>query len=264
MEVNLGQSSPTESTLEQGGPISKNTRFLAVSAGNSYTCGIKTDNTLACWGRSIERQSIPASSESRQGGPVDKNTRFLAVSAGWLHSCGIRIDGTAACWGNDLFGNHELFPAQPTKSQSSQGGPVSKNTRFLAVSAGNVHSCGIRIDGTAACWGSMDEDFPVPITLNSKIQKAKIIPDTFWLHEKSEQAEAAVSLPPLPLMVSPPQIAIKEGESAELRLSINGTLAAPATLMLTVQGRRYDQRLAYERDIKRQRPRKNHNCRSPS
>ena len=236
VEVNYGQSSPTESTLEQGGPISKNTRFLAVSAGAFHTCGIKTDNTLACWGRSRNVQSIPARSRSEQGGPISKNTRFLAVGAGLQHSCGIRIDGTAACWGNDLVGNDVIFFAQPTKSQSSQGGPVSKNTRFLAVSTGDYHSCGIRIDGTAACWGAEDDILLDPITLDSKIQKAKIIPDTFWLHEKSEQAEAAVLLLPLPLMVSPPQVTIKEGESAELRLSINGTLAAPATLMLTVQG----------------------------
>ena len=49
-----------------------------------------------------------------------------------------------ACWGFD--GNSRTSPAS-----SPQG--VDANTRFLALSAGDFHSCGIKTDNTVACWG---------------------------------------------------------------------------------------------------------------
>ena len=45
------QTSPSKSSL-QG--VNQNTRFLAVSAGNSHNCAIKIDGTMACWGRSAD------------------------------------------------------------------------------------------------------------------------------------------------------------------------------------------------------------------
>jgi len=98
--------------------------FSQVSAGGSHTCAIKTDHTLACWGDTSSGQA------TAPGGT------FSQVSAGGLHTCAIKTDGTLACWGDNSLG------------QSSP--PAGA---FSQVSAGGFHTCGVRIDGTVACWG---------------------------------------------------------------------------------------------------------------
>ena len=119
--------------------VNVDTRFLAISAGAGYTCGIKAaDQMVACWGFDSDGSTRPTSAPG-----VDASTRFLAVAAGGTHSCGIKADGRMACWGDDT--GHSTVPA------NADG--VHANTRFLAVGAGWVHSCGIKVDGRIACWG---------------------------------------------------------------------------------------------------------------
>jgi hypothetical protein len=95
-----------------------------VSAGGNYTCGLRTDGTLACWGDNSEGQATPPAGT------------FSQISAGSRHTCGVRTDGTLACWGYNYYG--QATPPAGTFSQ---------------VSAGYGHTCGLRTDGTLACWG---------------------------------------------------------------------------------------------------------------
>src|SRR5207245_1849435 len=90
----------------------------------SFTCGVRSDGTVVCWGLNNSGQASP---------PADT---FTALSAGGVHACGVKSDGTVACWG--FNGNGQATPA---------AGP------FTALSAGNAHTCGVKTDGTVACWG---------------------------------------------------------------------------------------------------------------
>ena len=98
--------------------------FRRVSAGGSHTCEVRTDSTIACWGRKTEGQATPP------GGT------FTSVSAGQYHTCGVRSDGTIACWGYNYHG------------RATPPGGI-----FTSVSVGWGHACGVRSDGTVACWG---------------------------------------------------------------------------------------------------------------
>ena len=66
--------------------------FTQVAAGNGHTCGLKTDGTLACWGRNDYGQSTPA------------DGTFTQVATGYDHTCGLKTDGTLACWGGNDYG----------------------------------------------------------------------------------------------------------------------------------------------------------------
>ena len=121
--VGLGPPAPqpanTPTFASTAGPS-----FIAISAGNSHSCGLRTDGTIECWGRNRDGQA------DAPGGS------FSAVNAGVYHSCGLRTDGTIECWGRNTDGQAD-----------------APGDSFSAVAVGRSHSCGLRFDGTIECWG---------------------------------------------------------------------------------------------------------------
>ena len=79
---------------------------------------------------------------------------FLSVSAGDWHSCGLRADRSVACWGV-VTGHPGRGPSQNTAI--IVGGPARPEVprgSFASISAGAMHSCGLKTDGSLACWGN--------------------------------------------------------------------------------------------------------------
>jgi hypothetical protein len=100
--------------------------FTQVSAGGYHGCALRPNGALACWGDDPDDVGVV----SPPGGA------FIQVSAGFNHSCGVRSDGNVDCWGYPTWGK-----------AADQIGP------FVQVSAGYDHSCAVRSDGSAFCWG---------------------------------------------------------------------------------------------------------------
>jgi hypothetical protein len=107
--------------------------YSQVTAGNRYTCALRTDGVVECWGFSFSG-AAPASRTAATG-------YFTAVDAFSDHTCALRSDGAAECWGNE-----------PTGTVVPPAG-----TTFLQVRAGVLHSCALRSDGVAQCWGTNDD-----------------------------------------------------------------------------------------------------------
>ena len=63
---------------------------MAISSGAAYTCGLKPDGVVVCWGLAVT--------------PPPGGERFVAISSGLGHVCGLRPDGSAVCWGLDSVG----------------------------------------------------------------------------------------------------------------------------------------------------------------
>jgi hypothetical protein len=102
--------------------------FTSVSAGVSFSCGVRTDSTLACRGNDSEGETKPPSGT------------FASVSSGNGYACGVRTSGTLACWGSNSFGR-----ATPPSGT------------FISIDAGYEFACGVRTNGTLACWGDNSE-----------------------------------------------------------------------------------------------------------
>ena len=117
--------------------------FTSVSAGAVHTCGVRADGVAACWGGNEDGQSTPP------GGS------FTSVSAGYDHTCGVRADGAVECWGNDRYGKTRT-PDQPAPTPETAQSGESLGS-FASVSAGSFHTCGVRADGVAVCWGSNED-----------------------------------------------------------------------------------------------------------
>lgn len=76
---------------------------------------------------------------------------FTAVSAGGTHSCGLRTDGSVVCWGDNSGGRADAPSGGFTSVSASAG---CRTARLLPGSRHTFgHSCGVRVDGSVACWG---------------------------------------------------------------------------------------------------------------
>ena len=134
--------------------ISPGGKFITISAGWSHTCGLREDGAAVCWGGNEYGRASP---------PRDE--RLAAISVGYWHGCGLRADGTAVCWGDNEYGQiNPLGVASDVRAQSHRSwwrwwdneyGEVSPAVgKFTAISAGAWHTCGLREDGVAVCWGA--------------------------------------------------------------------------------------------------------------
>jgi hypothetical protein len=104
--------------------------FQTITAGSNFTCGVRRDNSVECWGA----QDNPA----LQGNPTSKN--FAHVACGTAHACGLSLDNTISCWGQNSSG--EL------------ASPISGNYSWVA--AGHSFTCAIALgSGSTVCWGAI-------------------------------------------------------------------------------------------------------------
>jgi hypothetical protein len=105
--------SPVPPTPVPSVPLPANA--VTISAGAYYTCAVRTDGTLACWGLG----KLNDTGEWAFGQATPPSGSFTTVSAGTGHTCGIRTDGTLACWGNN-----EMGQATSPGGTFSTGGPA--------------------------------------------------------------------------------------------------------------------------------------------
>ena len=125
--------------------------WKALNAGNDHTCGIKSDNTLWCWGTDNSgRLGDGGFSDQYTPVVVAGGATWKAVAAGY-HTCGIKSDNTLWCWGDGTYGQRGDGSTTPTQATPVQ---ESSASTWTAVTAGNNHTCGIKSDNTLWCWGS--------------------------------------------------------------------------------------------------------------
>jgi hypothetical protein len=148
--------------------------FSQISMG-AWACGLTTDGAVVCW-----------------GGPLATPTETMTkISVGDGFGCGLWLDGSVACWGDSSFATSSFFSypsgaytdvvsgsqiayALGTDGSITQFGaseilavvgmdfpsPPSGQFKKVAFSTftDSYYACGIRIDGTVACWGRLAHD----------------------------------------------------------------------------------------------------------
>jgi alpha-tubulin suppressor-like RCC1 family protein len=141
------------------------TPFEAISMGHSFGCGLDAAGKISCWGRCDDMNcaspdglvfksfkagrnsvcGITADDEAICLGPENdedpfrqmlQNRSFTDVFAGDAYICAITTEGIAEC-----LGNRELFYEPP-----------SPEGTFIQLTGQSVSPCGLRTDGTIACW----------------------------------------------------------------------------------------------------------------
>lgn len=122
-----------------------------VAVGYSSTCGIKTDDTLWCWGENLYGRTAlnTGSGDTMAPTQVSGGGSWKSIAFGYFHGCGIRSDDTMRCWGGNGSGqigdNSTTMRLVPTT--------ISGGGTWKYVAAGNGHTCGIKSNDSLWCWG---------------------------------------------------------------------------------------------------------------
>ncbi len=140
--------------IEAPGPTGSqyNSYFGGIANDWGFTCGLRPDSTVRCWGDPGERIWRDADVWPPILNPPRKE--FLKVQTGRWHACGLRADGKIECWGNTNFRSGETDPPHsytragvyPDELRTS--GPQT----YTALSVGGTYTCGLRSDGVIECW----------------------------------------------------------------------------------------------------------------
>lgn len=134
--------------------------WKAVSAGGAHSCAIKEGGTIWCWGHSFYGQlgiGIQGEGALRTAPTqVDSASDWASVSSGGDHVCARKATGALFCWGRNRFGQLELGTTGFSDDRTIPS-RVGMASDWVSVSAGWMHTCGFRSDGTLLCWGLNDK-----------------------------------------------------------------------------------------------------------
>ncbi|MBU1492687.1 MAG: signal peptidase I [Actinobacteria bacterium] len=133
-----------------------------ITAGREQTCAFLGDGSAYCWGENGNGQvgdgtTTDRHSPTRVGGVGGAGylAGVVGMDAGRDHSCARLSDGTMACWGDNDEGQlgdgtwHDR--RTPVRVVGSDGSGVFASVTMIGV--GFQHSCVVRADTTAWCWG---------------------------------------------------------------------------------------------------------------
>jgi len=152
--------------------------FVALTLGTAHGCGFTADGQSSCFGSNeYGQRGIGALNFPPGFTPVVGGFRFTTIAAGDYHTCGITADHEVVCWGltrDRQAGDSTVTCAQSGKySIQAACAPAPQVLReslaslpFIKLAAGSSHTCGLRADSLAYCWGRLagvraDRSLPV-------------------------------------------------------------------------------------------------------
>lgn len=144
--------SPEQTTLSKAiAPSSAGLSVKQVVAGDSFTCALKQDGKVTCWGKNDKGQlgRISAPFDPSPADVIGLND-IVSLGAGDDFACAMTTAGAVSCWGaNDRGQLGRANGSQGWQVQSIDG--VEKAVGQLTVAA--KHACVLDTGNRMYCWG---------------------------------------------------------------------------------------------------------------
>ena len=134
------------------------TGVVQADAGHDYTCAVKEDGTVWCWGGNADGQ-LGDGSYSERHFPVRLTSmpaqdRAMAVTAGAAFTCALMSGGDVWCWGDGTYGQLGTGDASPSVTPMQVRDAAGTSfTDVTGLGAMMNHVCAVKEDGTVWCWG---------------------------------------------------------------------------------------------------------------
>jgi alpha-tubulin suppressor-like RCC1 family protein len=159
--------------------ISSDTNWLRIEAGIAHSIALKSDGTL--WGWGYSKEGRVGTAKGITGGMIlqptqlGTDTDWKTFSAGGEHTLAIKNNGSLWAWGSNEFGQ---LGTNTISGYTVNLTRIGNDSNWMAVSAGNYFSMGLKNDGTLWTWGfnrwyqlgdstSIDKNKPVKIGRDS-------------------------------------------------------------------------------------------------
>jgi len=133
-----------------------------VAGGQTHGCAsVVADGILGlqCWGGNDAGQLGLGSTAAfvlglQPVGAFAGAERPLEIAAARKHTCELTAIDIVRCWGDNTLGQlgNDTTSTTPTTSPGGVLG-ISGSVSARSLGTGTSHSCAVRADGTAACWG---------------------------------------------------------------------------------------------------------------
>lgn len=130
--------------------------FTAISVGGAHTCAITSGGTAMCWGdNQFGQLGNGTATPSILPVVVSSVLRFASISASSGTTCAVAVGGVGYCWGSNRWGQIGVGEVPYNSFGLAERRPreVGGDVRWLQISAGFEHSCGVTTAGAALCWG---------------------------------------------------------------------------------------------------------------
>jgi alpha-tubulin suppressor-like RCC1 family protein len=122
-----------------------------IAAGQQFTCALRRDGTVLCWGANAEAQMGDGArgADRPLPAPVAGVAEVTQLTAGAGHACALRRDASVLCWGWNRFAQ----VGDGTEGGHRRAARVPGLTSVVQIDAGWSHTCARRSDGSVVCWG---------------------------------------------------------------------------------------------------------------
>ena len=147
----LGDGDTSDHDVATPQRVGNKSDWTHISLGYAYTCGIRNEGELYCWGEGNNGQLGDGDTSDHDVATplrVESASGWTHISAGGRHTCGIQ-NSELYCWGRGNSGrlgdgdisDHDVATPQKVRY-----------FRWTHISLGEYHTCGIR-NSELYCWG---------------------------------------------------------------------------------------------------------------
>lgn len=127
---------------------------IGIGAGLNFTCAVRANGTVACWGDNGSAQLGSPGSDRSIPVAVPGLTGITSVVAGNEFACALDSGGHVWCWGNNDDGEMGIGASSIDHRAPAQVGVAGKLLdKVTTIAAGGRHACAISA-GALYCWGA--------------------------------------------------------------------------------------------------------------